>query len=563
MEAAAILPAAKLVPTLPSFNVKYQEPLERASVQTRTTVSAITRFARLYSARTPRRITSANVMGTSGFADEVPLPNDWVEYLHPEGNLYYYNHKAGIVSNTDLRRIGVSAVLNNAFERIQSQLLQDAKPDNLEVYLNIVDASRLGSDGAVEYYLIDYNSRSIFWVEDLDILTDLVGSGSLVEPFESMRHLRLGLEPEFWTHVEFHPCHQQTYDLKAEKELTAVLRHGCVDDMTAPGSVFPYSTDECLQFLKLLERFHGDDESTESYRRSWTARLWASICRSRRINRHGLAHPRIDRLQGLDSYLSQQTHRSVVMSLGEALCLGMPKTTFVQLTELWNGRIVYQRHWKPFLDRQRSKWRWTAFGALYLLGMNSVQRVCGTPFVYLLASTSFTCSALLVSALMLRAHSVERLKTASDLSSYISMVESFDHGLRPLSIAYTLPEALLAWAAFTSGGGAFYYVTSQLQDDPTQLLSIATSTAIPLFLGRRSRIALNPNSGLPDPVSRERSPTPIRHRHYMPETEEHRVLLSFQIHDSFLVYGLQHAPDRCLWITGGGNSSISHLKGFI
>ncbi|KAG9044935.1 hypothetical protein FS837_007296 [Tulasnella sp. UAMH 9824] len=341
----------------------------------------------------------------------------------------------GIVSNTDPRRIGVSTMLNNAFERIQSRLPHDATPDNVQVYLNIPDPSLLGSDGAVEYYLIDYNSKSIFWAENVDILTDLAGSGSIVEPFESMPHLRLDLEPEFWAHVEFHPCHQPTYDFKAERELSSVLRHGCVDDMTAPGSVFPYSADECLKFLKLLERFQGDDESNDSYRRSWIARLWSSICRSRRMNRYGLPHPRVDRLQGLESYLRQQSRGSAVLALGEALCLGMSKTTFVQLTELWNGRIVYQRHWQPFLDRQRSKWRWTACGALYLLSMNAVQCVCGTTFIYLLASASFTCSTLFVSAFMLRVHSLERLKTASD-------IDETSFALAPSRISNTLLMAV-------------------------------------------------------------------------------------------------------------------------
>ncbi|KAG8914869.1 hypothetical protein FRC00_010238 [Tulasnella sp. 408] len=123
MEATEILPARKLVATLPSFNFKYQETLEH-------------------------------------FADEAPLPNDWVEYLHPEGNTYYYHRKRGIVSNTDPRRTGAGTVLGNAFEAIQSKLPQEARSGNFEIYLNILDASRLGSEGAVEYYLVDYKSST-------------------------------------------------------------------------------------------------------------------------------------------------------------------------------------------------------------------------------------------------------------------------------------------------------------------------------------------------------------------------------------------------------------------
>ncbi|KIO23739.1 hypothetical protein M407DRAFT_26802 [Tulasnella calospora MUT 4182] len=75
----------------------------------------------------------------------------------------------------------------------------------------------------VEYYLVDYNSRSIFWVENIDILTNLGGIGSSVEPFESTRHLRSALQPEFWVHMEYYPCHQPTYHHEAEKKLTVVL----------------------------------------------------------------------------------------------------------------------------------------------------------------------------------------------------------------------------------------------------------------------------------------------------------------------------------------------------
>lgn len=462
MELASIA-AFQLVPVLPSFFYKYGASLERdPPIQTKTTIPAITRF--------------------TSFPDEVPLPEDWVEHVHPEGSTYFQNPNIRVVSNTDPRRTGVNVILNNAAERIRSQLPRDQKPDGPEVYLNVSDASRLGPECIVEYYLVDYKSRSIFWVENIDILTNLGGIGSSVEPFESTRHLRSALQPEFWVHVEYYPCHQPTYDHEAEKKLTAVLQHGCVDDMTAPGSVFPYGADECVRYLKLLERVHGDDKSMESFHRSWTARLWASICRSRHINRYGLPYPRVDRLQGLDSYLQQQTRKSVAMALGETFCLGMSKRTFAQLTELWNGRIVYQRHWQPFLERQRLEWKWTTLGGLYLLMMNVVQRLCGASIIPVVSSASFTCSSILVSALMIHTHSVERLKTASDISSYIYMAESFSHGLRPLSIAFTLPKALLGYGVLISAGSTLHHLTSQFQDNPTELLHLSALAFLPLLM---------------------------------------------------------------------------------
>ncbi|KIO30638.1 hypothetical protein M407DRAFT_20354 [Tulasnella calospora MUT 4182] len=453
----------KLIPTIPGSNRKYENSLERVPpVKTETTIPTLTRFSS---------------------HEGLPLPRDWVEYVHPEGNIYYSNIQAGIVTNIDPRRDGVTADFNDAIEKIQSRLpTSDSKPDTFEVYLGIPDGLPL-SQGTLEYYVVDYDHRSIFWIEDVDILTDLVGSPMMLDRFESRGHLRLGLEPEFWLHVEYYPCHQPIYDQKAEKELAAVFRHGCVDDMTAPGSVFPYSADECLRYLTLLERFREDDGSTESYRRSWIARLWASICRSRLINRHGLSHPRVDRLQGFDAYLSQQTGKSLALILGDALCLGMSKRTFTQLTELWNGRIVYQRHWQPFLEGQRSEWRWTVFGGLYLTMMIAFQGIYGTSFILLVASASFAGSAIVLSTLMLHAHSAERLKTASDISSYIFMTESFTDGLRPLSITFTLPKALLGYGTLVFTGNSVHHVASQLQQGPAELLYTTTAAAaIPLLI---------------------------------------------------------------------------------
>ncbi|KAG8915950.1 hypothetical protein FRC00_004092 [Tulasnella sp. 408] len=362
---------------------------------------------------------------TTSIPDGAPLPHGWGNYVHPEGNTYYYNPETRVVSDTDPRRYGVIALFSTALERIHDQLSRHVEAGSFEVYLSLSDRSTPVPEGVVEYYVVDYKHRSIFWVDDVNIATDLAGS---VDQFESMEQLRLSLEPEFWTHVECYPCHQGEYDHKTERELTAVLRHGCVDDTTAPGSVFPYSADESLRYLKLLERFHRDDESTESYRRRWTAHLLARICGSRYINRYGLPRPRVDRLQDFQSYLAQHTRESTSMAFGEALCFGMSKRTFLRLMELWNGRIIYQRHWQPFLEQQRLEWRWTALG-----------------------------------------------------NSYISVTESLDHGLRPLSIAFTLPKALLGYGMIVFGGNAVHRLASQLQNEPVQMLYMTTAaTAIPL-----------------------------------------------------------------------------------
>lgn len=63
------------------------------------------------------------------------------------------------------------------------------------------------------------------------------------------------------------------------------------------------------------------------------------------------------------------------------------------------------------------------------------------------------------------------------------MAESLDHGLRPLSIAFTLPKALLGYGMIVFGGNAVHHLASQLLNEPVEMLYMATAAAaIPLFV---------------------------------------------------------------------------------
>ncbi|KAG8990637.1 hypothetical protein FRB90_001689 [Tulasnella sp. 427] len=455
--------AFTLVPTTSSLHPRYDGPVHRDGlVRHETKIPAATRFLR----------------GVPAAA----LPEGWTELIHPEGSVYYVNVQHSVISNTNPRLQGALSTFTAAINKIKAKIPTGSNSQAIEIYLNIFDHLKLPAQVSVEYYLVDYENKTIFWIEEVDTRTAFAGANVVFGQFESMKHLRLALESEFWTHIEYYPCHQLSYDSRAEQELAEVLRRDSVDDMTAPGAVSPYGADECTQYLKLIEQPHADDQVARSYRRSWTARLWASICRIRHINRYGLSNPRLDRLQGLDSYLQQQTRRSPVLAFGEALCFGMSRKIFYKLTELWNGRIVYQRHWQPFLEDQRSEWRWTVLGGLYLVSMNTVQVIYGTSTTPLVFSFSATLASSLMAGLMIQTHSKDRLKTASDISSYVSMTENVRHGLRPLSIAYTLPKALLTWATLASVMNLGHRCYLSLQDDVKQLYLVSAAATLPILL---------------------------------------------------------------------------------
>lgn len=122
---------------------------------------------------------------------QVLFPQGWVEHIHPEGNIYYHNPQIRVVTNNDPRSDGAAAIFDHVLQVIWGKLPPDSKLERFEAFINLPNGSRFAPERVVEYYVVDYDHRSIFWIEDVDILTSLAGSGSSLEPFESIRHLRM------------------------------------------------------------------------------------------------------------------------------------------------------------------------------------------------------------------------------------------------------------------------------------------------------------------------------------------------------------------------------------
>lgn len=78
--------------------------------------------------------------------------------------------------------------------------------------------------------------------------------------------------------------------------------------------------------------------------------------RVRHINAYGLKFPRLDRFQGLSEYIIDQSHTSLLLAIAELVVFNKSRRVFKALTGLWNGRVVYQRHWHSFLLQFQGEW---------------------------------------------------------------------------------------------------------------------------------------------------------------------------------------------------------------
>ncbi|KAG9044932.1 hypothetical protein FS837_007293, partial [Tulasnella sp. UAMH 9824] len=217
----------RLVPTLPSFNPRYDR--------------------KLFSPQ-PRSFSIPPKSCLKSDLNVKPSPNRLVgfkEFVHPEGDLYFYDQSRCIITTSDPALSTWGQAIDAAYQQIIRLLGGPTRlPSSSELCLSPQQTGSL----EVGYYLVDHDKRVIYWLEETDART--LGLG----PFESDADLRGVLISEYWVHIDYHPGHKDL-DVQAEEELMAILQHGCIDDMTAPGSTFPWSAEECRQFLSVLEGF--------------------------------------------------------------------------------------------------------------------------------------------------------------------------------------------------------------------------------------------------------------------------------------------------------------------
>jgi len=265
--------------------------------------------------------------------------------------------------------------------------------------------------------------------------------------FKNIEEMVSRLISEYWTHIEYFPMHLAVLK-EAEDMIMVILRHGCVDNMTSPGSTFPFGEVECRQYLSVLEGFKDSTSpKTFGYRNAVIARIWNAIARARHINSWGVDGPRLDRLQGVAEFSQSQIKDSPILAIGELCTFHLSKNVFKKLSSMWNGRVVYQRHWHSFFQDMRIQWRRMAELSIVIWLGNCTLVASGLSSVCLAGSMAISGSSIFISVALIYKHSEQALANGPDVSRYIMSVESYHHGLRPTAIVYVLPHALTAYSA--------------------------------------------------------------------------------------------------------------------
>ncbi|KAG8951196.1 hypothetical protein FRC04_006678 [Tulasnella sp. 424] len=426
-------PGLLLRPVLPSSLLRYDRPISRWRGALTDVVPANTR-----------------PMNTTCFER---LPAGWGDHTTPEGVVYFRHEERSIVTYADIRHPSTEQVLLAAHDHLVALGgAMDLHIIEREVFIQVLEKSSYTCE--VGYYFVDHAARLPFWVHPVPV-QDLG-----LPSFGTGGQLKASLVPEYWTHLEYFPAHQ-LLDAVSELELISILRHGCV----APVRPFRIA-------LMIAE---------SSYR------ILPIFLRLPKLQATG--HPPSrgsGRALHVAAEFKSRLKPGIYLLALVTLSFGLSLLKFDRLTELWNGRVVYRRHWSTFFDEQQKEWmRLVALSLVVFIGAVIFICVSG-PNPFAVASASFSFASVMGGLILYVNYNESRFKTASDISYWISTVESSHSGLLPLAIRFTMPQAAAIYSAFLLLLALLKLAADSLRDsdavDSALLLAAAFGPAIIVYL---------------------------------------------------------------------------------
>lgn len=195
------------------------------------------------------------------------LPRDWYQYTHPEGCNYFFHPSKRILTPVDPRvRRNLDRLLL-AFTDIEPKLPGNAQGGNFHIVLGFTEEQF--ERQIVQYYLVDYDFRIVFWVHPVDV------RGLGLQPYTSLACLRSMLLADFWTHVNLFPATARLDVEIAIGNLAHALDRGRVP---ALHHLTPWARDECTLYLEAL---NGALTGPPSYKVAILGRLNTILCKHR------------------------------------------------------------------------------------------------------------------------------------------------------------------------------------------------------------------------------------------------------------------------------------------
>ncbi|KAJ7147701.1 hypothetical protein C8R43DRAFT_1195561 [Mycena crocata] len=378
------------------------------------------------------------------------LPSDWTQFIHPEGQPYFYRRggdcTVNVVTESWVKKQETLARLVLFIAQIERMLSANNIPIHpaLELFIQV-------KGEGCGYYLVDHNVRTTFWVHEQS--TGDLGIWDVV----STTHLDILRTQLYWVHVEHFPMHfgSEGIGRGCLNELVSVLAHARVDRLTSLDSTFPYSVEKCGQFLEILNMSKGirttrpsctvlvnNIFAPDNFADGNTICLVAHIPPdnresvekkpfidlNRQLHLHGEEHCRLSRSQAIIH--DPATKHAWVSVVAACLSFSFSTQYVSKLDSVYVDKLTYEEHWKALVEGCLRDWKDVSRGALMGLLLHIILVVVNLNTNLAVVSAGLLGSSILVARLLIYRY---------------TLLQSISAGEIVVALVFALPQALQLW----------------------------------------------------------------------------------------------------------------------
>ncbi|KAI0356096.1 hypothetical protein OH77DRAFT_1401749 [Trametes cingulata] len=379
------------------------------------------------------------------------VPEEWMPCIHPEGRLYFYHPAKRIYTDADVRHHKIRAILQ-AFEERLLDMIHDQNvvlPPDYELVLYLEERKLSGGYNWL-YYYVDPSTRSLFWIEEFDIIDEL----NEVTGIKTLSDIKYAVEAKYWLHCEMYP-HKHQMSEETFTELSGMLTFASIDVITSMTSTVTYRADDVHRMIGLVKSAKAVAKT--DYATVTVARLMNLFVHQRFLNLYGQTYARLGRDQSI--YNTTKHRRTPLIKLLAPLFWNAPGVHLRGLEKIWIDGIIAIQPWSGFIGKLQNEWQEFVLYATVLLNANVAflaipsvdngndQLTAAQISSYLSIVTSV--GSIVLGLLLIRQHRVKSKDTADDAWRYLSSRKHPTLGLETLAIIYSLPYALLMWGMVT------------------------------------------------------------------------------------------------------------------
>jgi hypothetical protein len=413
--------------------------------------------------------------------------------IHPEGRRYAYNTMEdgiSVVTEAHVSDPSVAAQLEKCLAMLRDIAAREnvQLPATTDLFLEIVEDME-----TCNYWFADHANRTVFWLHQVD--TDMVG----LPDSHSLNHLRYSLEENYWAHVEMFPATASQYSPAALNELIVILLNARADTLTSEIPTFPYTANECEQFINLLQK--SKEHGSNPYVTTYVARLWVVVANHRFFTHFGADHCRMSSMHSILE--SPPKNRNFMLTAISKLLFDLPIEHKEHLENLWVDELVYSAAWRKHVSgRARDllqKMTW-----IFAL---TILNILILPISYCPAlnkSSIVLCILGLCIALVLYQEQQRLVDTSGTIGAAYLDARNTTYGFEPTAIVHSIPQAAFIWAFFLFTIQGFWMAFGDLP----QRIVLPTIISVAVVLGLVGTAvwkALNPREKSFGPVDSEAS----------------------------------------------------------